>query len=312
MSVDGRPWTVRSAPAANVERAGQPHFDGFVRPRDFPRVGPGEPVIRLLVLPAVAHGLLEDAVLVAQAGAHARNAERRHRIEEARRQPAEPAVAETGVGLLLDDFERIDLVLLAELAPDRVEQQVGDVVRQRAAHQEFERQVVDPFRIPRLVGLLGLDPALRQQVADRARDGLELVARRGGGDRDDLIEGQMPFVQRVAVAGERDRAAVEAVEGIGARHQLTLSSTHAHVMTVQRRDGLPQDVRAPAQAARAPSHRAPAESSSAHPAPPTRCGSASVTPSQSGTPVMREQIVRMARWSCSRTSTMRATALPIP
>ena len=198
MSVDGRPWTARSAPAVNVERAGQPHLDGFVRPRDFPRVGPGEPVIRLLVLPAVAHGLLEDAVLVAQAGAHARNAERRHRIEEARRQPAEPAVAETGVRLLLDDLERIDLVLLAELAPDRVEQQVGDVVRQRAAHQEFERQVVDPFGVPRLVGLLGLDPALRQQVADRARDGLELVARRGGVDRDDLIEGQMPFVQRVA------------------------------------------------------------------------------------------------------------------
>jgi hypothetical protein len=144
----------------DVERAGQPHFDGFVRPRDFPGVGPREPVIGLLVLPAVANVLLEDAVLVAQAGAHARNTERRHGIEEASRQPAEPAVAEAGVWLLLDDFERLDVVLPAELAPDRVEQQVGDVVRERSAHQEFERQVIDAFRIPRLVRLLGLDPAV--------------------------------------------------------------------------------------------------------------------------------------------------------
>ena len=40
--------------------------------------------------------------------------------------------------------------------------------------------------------------------------------------------------------------------------------------------------------------------------------SASVTPSQSGTPIMRAQMERMARWSCKSTFTMRATALPMP
>ena len=48
------------------------------------------------------------------------------------------------------------------------------------------------------------------------------------------------------------------------------------------------------------------------PSPPTRCGSASVTPSQSGSPEIGEQMVRTARWSCRSTSTMRATALPMP
>ena len=64
--------------ASDVERAGEAHFDRFVGPRDLPRVGPPEPVVRLLVLPAIAQGLFEDAVLVAQAGAHAGNAERGH------------------------------------------------------------------------------------------------------------------------------------------------------------------------------------------------------------------------------------------
>jgi hypothetical protein len=177
------------------------------------------PVVGLLVLPAVAHGLLEDAVLVAQAGAHARNAERRHRIQEARRQPAEPAVPETRVRFLLDDLGGIDPVPPAELAPEWVEQQVGDVVHQRAAHQELERQVVHPFRVPRVVRLLCLDPPLRQEVANRAGDRLELSAWRGGGDRYHLIEGQVPFVQRVSASRECDRSAVEAIEGIGARHE---------------------------------------------------------------------------------------------
>ena len=264
MSVDGRLPDGPQRACLNVERAGQPHFDGLVRPRDFPRVGPREPVIRLLALPAVAHRLLEDAVLVAQAGAHARNAERRHGIEEARRQPAEPAVAEAGVRLLLDDLERVDPVLLTELAPVRVEQQVGDVVRERSAHQEFERQVIDAFRIPRLVRLLGRDPALREQVADRTRDGLELDARRGGGDRDDLIEGEMPFVQRVAAAGERDRSAVEAVESIGVRHRFAfhrVSHLMTHSTTRSPRAGRPRSGAGP----RAPSHRGPGESSPAHP-----------------------------------------------
>ena len=139
---------------ANVEGTAKSHLDGLVGPRHFPGVGPGQPVIRLLVLPAVAQRLLEDAVLVAQARAHSRDAERRHRVEEAGRQPAEAAVAEAGVGLLFGDLQRVDAECRAELADDGIEHQVGDVVGQRAAHQELERHVIDALGVPFAVGLL--------------------------------------------------------------------------------------------------------------------------------------------------------------
>src|SRR4029453_3365897 len=84
--------------------------------------------------------------------------------------------------------------------------------------------VGNPFRMPGLVGLLGLDPALRQEVADRARDSLEPVARCGGRDRGDLIEGQMPFIQGVGAARKWDRSPVEAVGGGGLRISWLLST----------------------------------------------------------------------------------------
>ena len=51
--------------------------------------------------------LAEHAVFVADAVAHARHAQRGHRIEEAGRQPAEAAVAQRRVGLALG--QRVDV-----------------------------------------------------------------------------------------------------------------------------------------------------------------------------------------------------------
>ena len=74
----------------------------LVRAGDLPGVGPAEPVVRLLALPAVLDRLAEDAVLVAQPVAHGRDLHRRQRVEEAGGQAPEPAVAEAGVRLLLE------------------------------------------------------------------------------------------------------------------------------------------------------------------------------------------------------------------
>src|SRR6266702_7451014 len=68
-------------------------------PRKLPWIARAQPVIRRLDLLAVDNLLTEHAVFVTDAVAEARNAERRHRIEEAGRQPAEAAVAERGVRL---------------------------------------------------------------------------------------------------------------------------------------------------------------------------------------------------------------------
>jgi hypothetical protein len=192
----------------NVERAAQPHFDRFVGPRNFPWVRPGEPVIGLLALPAVVHRLLEDAVFVAQAGTDPRNAQRGHRIEETGSQPAQSTVAQASVRLLFDDLQRIDPVALTELAKDRVEHQVGNVIGQGAAHEELQGEIINPLGVAFPVGLLRLEPTLREHVANRMGDRFELVVRRRSGHRHDMVEGEMAFVERVVAAGECHRAAV--------------------------------------------------------------------------------------------------------
>ena len=186
---------------ANLERHVELHFHGFVGPRHFPRIGPGEPVVGLFGLPAVADALPENAVVVAQAIAHAGNAEGRHRIEKTRRQPAQAAVAETGVRLLLDDLERIELVMFGELLRIRVKPKIGDVVGQGAAEQKFHREVINALGVALPVSLLGFQPALRKHIADGTRDGFELVAVGSFRFRDDLVERDVPLIKRIGVAG---------------------------------------------------------------------------------------------------------------
>ena len=43
---------------------------------------------------------------------------------------------------------------------ERLDQQVGDVVGERAADQELHREVIDPLGVLAVVGLLRLEPAL--------------------------------------------------------------------------------------------------------------------------------------------------------
>ena len=69
---------------------------------------PAEPVVRLLALPAVLDGLFEDAVFVSQAVAHGRQLHGRHRVQEAGRQSAEPAIAQRRVRLLLEQLDPVD------------------------------------------------------------------------------------------------------------------------------------------------------------------------------------------------------------
>ena len=91
------------------------------------------------------------------------------------------------------------MVLLAELLPRRIRGQVGDVVGQRAADQKFQRQIINPFGVALLVGLLGLEPALRKHVAHGTGDGFKLVAGGESVRRQDLVEGEVPLVKGVCV-----------------------------------------------------------------------------------------------------------------
>src|SRR5262245_47792018 len=75
---------------------------------DLPGPTEREPVVGCFLLNAAHDVLPEDAVVVANAVAHARDAERRHRIEKAGGETSETAVAEPRVGFLLEHGIEVD------------------------------------------------------------------------------------------------------------------------------------------------------------------------------------------------------------
>ena len=193
-----------------LKRAADRHLDRFPRPDHFPGIGLRQPVVRVFDLEAVLDRLAEDAVLVAQAVAHRRDLQRGQRLDEAGRQPAQAAVAQAGVRLRLDDFLPIlPRVRLQVVADELLDPQVDDVVDQRAADQELHRQVVDPLGVFLVVGFLGQQPALGEQIAQRAGDRLEALALAGVLHGDDMIEDQVPVVVvAVRLVGEAELATV--------------------------------------------------------------------------------------------------------
>ncbi len=138
---------------------------GMLGPFQLPGVALAQPVIGLLDLAAVLDALAEHAVLVADAVAHHRQLQGGATIEEAGRQPAEAAVAETGVVLVVDQLFQFQAQpaqhRLGSLAQAEIEQRVVE----RATHQEFQRQVVGVFGALLLVGIAGVLPAFHQAVA---------------------------------------------------------------------------------------------------------------------------------------------------
>jgi hypothetical protein len=91
------------------------------------------------------------------------------------------------------------------LAHQRLDAQIAEVVGQRSADEKLHRQVIDLLGIPPIVGLLCLEPALREQIADRAGGGLILFARAGILGGDDVIEDQVLLVPGPIIAGKVDR-----------------------------------------------------------------------------------------------------------
>jgi hypothetical protein len=157
--------------------------------------------------PAILEALLENAVLVAQAVTRRREPERRHGIEETRGEPAEAAVAQARVRLDVEQLHPLSATLVEGLADDRIEHQVHDGVGERAADQELDRDVINPLWVCPLVGLVSPDPTVQENVADRPRHRLVALARVGRCGFDDVVELQMPLIERVWRSGKARRAA---------------------------------------------------------------------------------------------------------
>ena len=83
------------------------------------------------------------------------------------------------------------------LLRDRIEQQIRDIVGQRAADEKLHREVVDALRVLALVGVLRQHPALREDIPHGAGEGLKALARAGRRQIDDVVEEEMPLVERI-------------------------------------------------------------------------------------------------------------------
>src|SRR3989475_5579221 len=193
--------------ATHLERAVQGDLDTLIRTCDLPWVRASQPVVRTLPLPAVLDRLPEHAVLVAHPVAHRGQLHRRHRVEEARSESAEAAVAEASVGLLLEQAHPVEVLLRDDLFREWIEQEIHDVVGERTADQELHREVVDALRVLALVGSFRAYPSLGQDVTYGAREGLEAFAWSGSGGIDDAVEDEMAFVEPIGIPCELNGAA---------------------------------------------------------------------------------------------------------
>src|SRR6266481_55776 len=120
-----------------------------------------------------------------------------------------------GVRFLLQEAEPVEGLLPDGVARDGTEQEIRDVVRQRSADEELHREVIDAFGVLARVRLLGADPSLREDVPDGTRDGLIALARTSRVGIGDVVEEQVPLVERIGGASQLDPAAVLPPQRLG-------------------------------------------------------------------------------------------------
>ena len=99
------------------------------------------------------------------------------RLQEARRQAAQAAVAQTGVDLAIHHVVQADAEAGQHLAAEFLQTQVGQVVAQQAPHQEFHREVIEPLAVLVAIARLGLQHAVHDAVANGQRHRLKVVGR---------------------------------------------------------------------------------------------------------------------------------------
>ena len=150
---------------------------------ELPRIAVRQPVLRQFDLPALAHFLAEHAVGIADAVAVGRDLQRRHRVHEARREPAEAAIAERRVGLEIDEIAEVDIEILQRLPHLLHEADIAHGIAHQPPDEEFEAEVVDALLALPPGAAARFHPAVDDAVADREDGRLQPVVR----PRDDRV-----------------------------------------------------------------------------------------------------------------------------
>ena len=170
-----------------------------------PRLFVGQPVVRGFDLLAVlVELLLEDAVLVLDAVAEGRHAQRGEGVDEAGGQTAEAAVAEARLVFGVDDVLDLEAEgfhgLVELLGQTGVEQRVAQLL----THQEFCGQVADGLGVAVHGVGLGLEPGVGKVVAHGLGCG-DIHVSRGGLLGGDVLSVFQLFTNLVGELFRRDR-----------------------------------------------------------------------------------------------------------
>src|SRR5207253_11471884 len=88
-----------------------------------------------------------------------------------------------------------------------IKKKVRNVVGERAANQELHREIINALGVNALVGFLGINPALRKNIAYGAGDGLKTLARADRRRFHDVIKDKVPLVERVVRSRKLHRPA---------------------------------------------------------------------------------------------------------
>ena len=203
--------------------AAEAHEAGLVGVGNLPGPATLEPLIGDLHLPAVADQLVEDAELVADAIAGGRDLQRGQRFQEAGRQTAQAAIAQSRFLLHLEDLVEVGYPEAAQgvggLIADAEHQQV---VAQLRTDQEFGREVghhPGGGGVDRLdAGQVARHQAVAHGVAERH---VEVVAAGRGGELAERVKevlghavkhviGHQAAAVRIGIAAWRGQAQVAA------------------------------------------------------------------------------------------------------
>src|SRR5262249_30357385 len=146
---------------------------------------------------------------------HDRKLQRSGRFQKTCCEAAEAAISEPGVWFLLEHLDPVEVSLSNSLFHCRIEQEIGDVIGQRAADQKLHREVVHALRIAGFVSFFRKHPPLREHVPHRPRESLEAVAGGGSLRIDGVVKKEVALIERVVGSGKMDRTASVAVQEFG-------------------------------------------------------------------------------------------------
>ena len=125
-------WETATLPPKPIGKATSGRSNSQGLPKDSQSSG-------MFLLHAIGDDLAEQAVLVADAVAEGVDLQRRHALHEAGGEPAEAAIAERRIRLLLPQRLQIHSLERQRLAHGVHQAEIAHRVEQQAADQEFER-----------------------------------------------------------------------------------------------------------------------------------------------------------------------------